>query len=201
MLDAHVRPFIDPALNKIGRLLVPFVNANHITYLGLICAFVAMFTICFHEYMWAAVFIVLNRLCDGLDGAIARASKVSDFGGFLDICVDFITYAGIIGAFAWGDRENAVWAAFLLVCYVGCMTSFLAFAISAEKHGITTQHQGIKSFYYLGGLCEGTETAFVMLLLCAQPHWLPQVCIVYGIMCILTTIGRIISARILLSGR
>ena len=35
----------------------------------------------------------LNRFLDGMDGVVARATKTSsDFGGYLDIVVDFTVY-------------------------------------------------------------------------------------------------------------
>ena len=37
-----------------------------------------------------------NRVTDGLDGTVARvAERQSDFGGYLDILLDFVVYAAI----------------------------------------------------------------------------------------------------------
>ena len=47
-------------------------------------------------YATAILCIILNRVCDALDGAIARNSQVTDFGVFLDATLDYIFYAGVI---------------------------------------------------------------------------------------------------------
>ena len=130
-------------------------------------------------YIMGAFFIIFNRFLDGLDGAVARQEGITDFGGFLDIVCDFIFYAGIVFAFGAGSDQRAFPALFLIFSFVGPMVSFLAYATIAAKHQKQTQRRGLKSFYYLGGLCEGTET-FVALI-----------CGVFGLMCWLTTLGRV----------
>ena len=52
------------------------------------------------EIGWAIWPLLLNRLCDGLDGAVARLGTPTDLGAFLDITLDFLFYAGIPLAFA-----------------------------------------------------------------------------------------------------
>ena len=113
---------------------------------------------------------LVNRLADGLDGAVARQTRLTDLGGFLDIVLDFIVYAGMVFAFALADpAANALAAAFLLFAFMGTGSSFLAFAIMAAKRGITTDLRGRKSLYYLGGLAEGTETILFLALACLLP--------------------------------
>ena len=114
---------------------------------------------------------------------------LTDFGGFLDIVCDFIIYAGIVFAFGIA-YDNPLYAAFLIFSFIGPMVSFLAYAIIAAKRQINTTRCGKKSFYYLGGLCEGTETALVLIIFCFFPQYFGPICIVYGILCWLTTIGR-----------
>ncbi|MGT4046616.1 CDP-alcohol phosphatidyltransferase family protein [Escherichia coli] len=43
-------------------------------------------------YLAALVVILLNRLLDGLDGALARRRGLTDAGGFLDISLDFLFF-------------------------------------------------------------------------------------------------------------
>jgi hypothetical protein len=50
---------------------------------------------------------------------------------------------------------------------------------------------GSKSFYYLGGITEGTETILLFVLILVFPHWFPAAAYVYGTLCWLTTVGRI----------
>ena len=148
------------------------------------------------QYRVAALLILLNRLLDGLDGAVARHTQSSDFGAVLDIVCDFIVYAGIVFAFGMAQPENLFYAAFLIFSFIGPITTFLAYAIIAAKQQINTTRRGIKSFYHLGGICEGTETAFVLLLICLIPQTFSWTCLIFGGLCWLTTIGRVYRAWI-----
>lgn len=195
MLDHYVRPIIDPSLNYLGKKLFKLgISADMMTVVGFILGIFAIFCIVLHQYELAAVLILFNRLSDGLDGAIARNSELTDFGGFLDIVCDFIIYSGVIFAFGLSDSENIFYACFLIFSFIGPITSFLAYAIIASKRGVITEERGKKSFYYLGGICEGTETAFTLILCCLLPQHFSIICIVYGVMCWITTSGRIWNA-------
>lgn len=195
MLDPYMRILIDPPLNIIGKRLVRWrVPANAVTILGFLMGLLAMILIGTRNYGWATFFLVLNRFLDGVDGAIAHRSRLSDFGGFLDIVCDFIIYSGIVFAFVFIDSKNAIFSAFLIFSFIGPITSFLAYAIIATKQQIECNRRGKKSFYYLGGICEGTETAVVLLLMCTIPDIFPELCLIYGTLCWLTTIGRIYQA-------
>ena len=119
--------------------------------------------VAFQQFDIAFWFILLNRVADGVDGAVARASMSTDFGGYLDIVCDFVFYSAVPFAFAVVQPENALASAFLIFSFIGTASSFLAFAILAEKHGISTEIRGKKTFYYLGGLTEGTETTLLLL--------------------------------------
>ena len=195
MLDAKLRPLIDRLLNPIGRGLVTLgVTANQVTMIGsafgLIAAGCAAASL-FYPALW---FVIANRVIDGLDGAVARASRSSDFGGYLDIVSDFIFYSAIPLAFAVARPEAALAAAFLIFSFIGTATSFLGFAILAEKHKVTTQIRGKKAFYYLGGLTEGTETILLFLAMLVWPDYFSLMAIIFGILCWVTTATRIYAA-------
>lgn len=197
MLDSYIRPWIDPILNVIGKRMVSYgVLANTVTVIGFLFGLFAMSMVVIQQYWIAAVFIGLNRLFDGLDGAVARNSVLSDFGGFLDIVCDFIIYSGIVFAFGIAMPDNLLYCAFLIFSFIGPITSFLAYAIIAAKRQINSTRCGQKSFYYLGGLCEGTETAIVLILFCVMPQNIKTICVVYGILCWVTTLGRVYNAWI-----
>jgi phosphatidylglycerophosphate synthase len=197
VLDPYLRPIIDPPLNIFGKKLMDLgFTANMMTFMGFICGILAILSIIFHQYYLAASLIVCNRFADGLDGAIARQSQLTDFGGFLDIVCDFIIYSGVVFAFGLIHPQNLLYASFLIFSFIGPMTSFLAYAIVANKRQITTQKRGKKSFYYLGGICEGTETAAVLILFCLMPQHFNTICVVFGLLCWMTTLGRIYNAWI-----
>ena len=192
MLDSRVRKIIEKPLDFFGRRLAGIgIDANSVTIIGFAFGLASILSISIGNLPYGLFFLCLNRIADGLDGAIARATKLADFGGFLDIVADFIIYAGIVFAFAINNMDNAFYAAFLIFSFVGTITSFLAYAIIAAKKDVNTSKRGRKSFYYLGGICEGTETAFILILMCIAPHLFSKICIIYGILCWFTTIGRV----------
>ena len=195
MFDAQLRPLVDRLLNPIGRgLVVLGMTANQVTMIGAAFGLIAAGCVAAGLFYPALWFVIANRVIDGLDGAVARASRSSDFGGYLDIVSDFIFYSAIPLAFAVARPETALAAAFLIFSFIGTATSFLGFAILAEKHQVTTQIRGKKAFYYLGGLTEGTETILLFLAMLVWPDYFSLMAIVFGILCWVTTGTRIYAA-------
>lgn len=195
MLDPYVRKIIDPSLNTMGKALAARnQTANTMTGIGFFCGILAMAAISVEWYGTGAVMIGLNRLFDGLDGAIARHRGLTDFGGFLDIVFDFIIYAGIVLAFGFANPQHLFAATFLIFSFIGPMVSFLAYAIIAAKRDLQSVKRGKKSFYYLGGLCEGTETAVFLILFCLFPHYFVPLSLTFAVFCWITTLGRIYNA-------
>ncbi|MDA7982015.1 MAG: CDP-alcohol phosphatidyltransferase family protein, partial [Alphaproteobacteria bacterium] len=169
MFDAHFRRVFGSSLEACGRVVARTgVSANLISVGGLVLAVCAAVLIVFEFYFAGLVFILLSRFADGLDGPVARArGEDSSFGGYLDSVLDYGFYALVPLAFAVArPEENGVWAALLLASFLGTGSSFLAFAVIAEKHDLRTEAQGRKSFYYLHGLAEGGETIVFFVLFC-----------------------------------
>jgi len=195
MLDARLRKLIDPPLDYAGRRLARLgVTANSVTWTGFLVGCGAWVLLALGSYWWALALILLNRLADGLDGAVARHGRVSDLGGYLDIVLDFLFYSGVVFFFAVGRPEEALPAAFLIFSFVGTGASFLAFAAVAAKRGITTAARGEKSIYYLGGLTEGSETIALFVVICLFPQHFAWFAWIFGALCWLTTSVRIYMA-------
>ncbi|STI75592.1 cytochrome oxidase [Escherichia coli] len=74
-------------------------------------------------------------------------------------------------------EQNALAGGWLLFAFIGTGSSFLAFAALAAKHQIDNPGYAHKSFYYLGGLTEGTETILLFVLGCLFPAWFCVVCV------------------------
>jgi len=197
MLDAVVRRIIDPPLNATGRGLARVgVGADGLTVAGFLVGMAALPAIALEAYWIALACLAINRLMDGLDGAVARATRPTDFGGYLDITLDFIFYAGFVAAFALARPEFALPAAVLVWSFMGTGSSFLAYAIIAAKTGQEiTAKRGRKSFHYLGGIMEGTETAIFLGLMVLIPDQFPTIAYVCAALCWITTGTRILAAR------
>ena len=200
MFDTRARQIIDPPLNSLGQQIASFgVSANLVTLVGLGFGIVAAVTIAFGATYLALVPLLLSRLADGLDGAVARATGKTDFGGYLDIVCDFLFYGLVPMAFVWMEPQNAASGAFLLASFYFNGASFLGYAILAEKHGLETKAQGIKSLYYSNGLLEGTETIAFFVLLCLFPSAFPVLAWIFGGLCFVTATLRIWGASRLFS--
>ncbi len=194
MLDRAARRLIDPTLESLaGRAARLGLTADRVTVLGFGIGLAAIVAIAVKLYLVGLVLLLLNRLADGVDGCLARRNGPTDLGGYLDIVLDFIIYAGLGFAFALAQPEQAVAAAFLIFSFMGTGSSFLAFAIFAAKRRLGEQ-QGLKGFYYLGGLTEGTETILLFVFVCLLPGYFAEAAYVFGALCWLTTIGRVASA-------
>jgi len=192
MIDAHLRTVIDPILNRMALYLRDTsITANQVSIGGFLIGVGAVPVLAAGHYTIALGLILINRLFDGLDGALARQRGVSDFGGFLDIVLDFIFYSAVIFGFALGNPTDAVYAAFLIFSFIGTGSSFLAYSALAAKQGLTTEFRGLKSIYYLGGLTEGFETIVCFVLMCLMPSYFWLIALIYGILCWLTTLTRI----------
>ncbi len=174
------------------RAVASGLTANQVTVAGFAIGMAAVALIAGQFYSAGLVALLISRLCDGLDGAIARQTGVTDVGGFLDITLDFIFYASVVLGFALADpAANALAAALLAASFMGPASTFLAYAIFAAKHSITTEIRGRKSLYYLGGLTEGTETIAAFVLMCLFPARFPLIAVIYAAMCWVTAGTRI----------
>jgi phosphatidylglycerophosphate synthase len=192
VLDARLRRLIDPILDRVAAGLARTgLGANAVTVVGFLAGVGAWAALAVCEYELALGLIAANRILDGLDGAMARRLGPTDLGGYLDIALDFVFYAGVPFFFAVGRPEFALPAAFLVFSFVGTGSSFLAFAAVAAKRGITTDARGKKAIYYLGGLTEGTETIALFVLVCLFPGWFAWTAWVFGGLCWVTTATRV----------
>ena len=167
MLDRHLHPRIKPALNRLVSMLDrPGITPDGLTLTGFAIGVLALPFLALGWYPAALVAIVLNRLLDGLDGALARRRGLSDAGisryrarlsvlrpGAVWLC------AGSTGGKCAGSRPAAVRV-------YRDRQQFSGVRGPAAKHDIDNPGYAHKSFYYIGGLTEGTETIVLFALCC-----------------------------------
>jgi phosphatidylglycerophosphate synthase len=191
MLDARLRPLIDPLLNRAGAVLAGLgVTANGLTFTGLALGLAGAAAIAFGHIGWGLALILANRLLDGLDGAVARVRGPSDLGGYFDIVADFAFYVSVPLGFGLFDPANQLPALVLVASFVLTGVSFLAFAVIAAKRGATTEAHGRKSFFYSTGIAEGAETIAVFIAMCLFPAWFAALAYGYAALCVLTVFQR-----------
>lgn len=196
MFDVRLRPLIDPPLNAMGRVISRWgISANAETLAGLIPALAADCAIAHHHYLAGLALILVNRLIDGLDGAVARASGISDFGGYLDTLADYVFYVAVPVAFGLATPANTAPAMLLVASFTLTCASFLVFAAIAAKRGQETAAHGTKSIFYSTGLAEGAETIAAFIAMCLWPEQFPAIAIGFAMLCLVTVIQRSLLAR------
>jgi len=193
MFDRPLSQRIAPAIQRLARQARRLgLSANQLTLMGFLLGVFAAFSIAFQAYFLGAVAILASRLMDALDGAVARLTRPTDAGGFLDIALDFVFYASIPLAFAFSDpARNALPAAVLLAAFIGTGSSFLAFAVMAAKRGLNNLATPDKSFYFLGGLTEASETLICFMAMCVWPEYFIELAYGFAALCAVTTVTRI----------
>jgi phosphatidylglycerophosphate synthase len=193
MIDRFALKLLKPAIDAAANWFsARGVTADQATLAGFGFGMAAAALVALGFTWIALVPLLINRALDGLDGALARLSGTTDRGAFLDISLDFLFYAAIPLAFALqAPEQNALAAAVLLAAFLGTGTSFLAFAVIAEKRGLKSAAYPSKSFYYLGGLTEGAETVACFLAMCLWPAHFAAIAYIYASLCAITTATRL----------
>jgi phosphatidylglycerophosphate synthase len=192
MIDAKLAPVQAWLLAKPAAYLrARGVTADQITLAGFGLGLLAVPVLAFGGFTLALILLAANRVADGLDGAVARASTPTDRGAFLDIALDFAFYALFPLGFALADpASNALPAAVLIASFIGTGSSFLAFATIAAKRGKTAADYPSKGIYYLGGLTEGAETIALFAAMCLFPLAFPALAYIFACACAATTLMR-----------
>jgi phosphatidylglycerophosphate synthase len=193
MLDRFALPLLKPALGLAARgLLRCGVHADHVTLMGFAVGVTAAWAIALDHSLIGLALLLISRVFDGIDGALARLTTPTDRGGFLDITLDFLFYASIPLAFAVAQPlTNALPAAVLLATFIGTATTFLAFATLAAQRGKKSAVFPNKGFYYLGGLTEATETLICFAVMCLWPAQFALFAYSFAALCGLTIVTRL----------
>jgi phosphatidylglycerophosphate synthase len=193
MLDRMAIRLLAPALSSAARVLGRLgVKPDQVTVAGFVIGLGAAFTIAIGQPLAGLALMLVSRVCDGIDGALARLTRPTDRGGFLDITFDFLFYASMPLAFAVADpARNALAASALLAAFIGTGSSFLAFSAIAQRRGLESVAYPDKGIYYLGGLTEATETIACFVAMCLWPMHFAAFAWVFAAMCVLTIVFRI----------
>ena len=197
MFDRHLQKFTQKPLSFFAKIILKYLSANQITSIGFILGLIMCILIYLKLFFLAIFFLILNRICDGLDGVMARLKVPTYLGAYLDIVLDFIFYSGFILIFGILDTSNIVISCLLLFSYICTGTTFLANAIIQPKLDLLQKNKSLdmdipKSIYYSAGLIEGTETILFMIICLLFPNLYFFFGLFFTVLCLLTALSRII---------
>ena len=193
MIDRFVIGWLRPVFDRTAtRLASAGLGADQVTVAGFVIGIAGSAAIALGHFTPGLIGMLLGRVCDGIDGALARSTRPTDRGAFLDITFDFVFYASVPLAFAIADPlANALAAAVLLSGFVGTASSFLAFATIAAQRGLTSAAFASKGIYYLGGGAEATETIVAFSIMCLWPQHFAVIAYGFAVLCFITVATRI----------
>tara|TARA_B100000989_G_scaffold81741_1_gene58426 strand:+ start:92 stop:706 length:615 start_codon:yes stop_codon:yes gene_type:complete len=197
MFDRKIQKLTQKPLAIIAKIFLKLIKPNHMTILGFVFGLLMCVLVFFQFYFAALFLLILNRLCDGLDGTMARLTIPTPLGGYLDIVFDFTVYSGFVLAFGLSNSNYTIISMVLLFLYIGTGTTFLAkAAIQTQLDKISESSDSNKelhkSFYYSSGLIEGTETIIFMILCLLLPNLYIFISIIFSILCSITFISRVV---------
>ena len=200
MLDEKLNIFFRPILKKFANILIKYkFLPNQITLLSFMLGIFCFIFLSLGFIYTALLFFLLNRIFDGVDGALARLKEPTDLGGFYDIISDFLIYALLPFGFILFDNNNFLSMSLLLTSFIGTCSTFLTTAWIFEKKKIKIEQLSQKSFFYSEGLIEGTETIILFIFMFLFYEVANFIAWIFAILCFITSMIRIIKVSKILN--
>ncbi len=197
MFDAPLRGVKD----RVGEPLAARLNGvspNIVTVMGFGIGLLAAASAVLDAHALALALWLISRALDGLDGLVARLhGRQSDFGGYLDILLDFGVYAAVPIGLVLGapSPERYVALALMLATfYVNAASWMMLSAILEKRRWQTAGEPGLTTVVMPAGLIGAMET---ILAYCAFLIWPDQVVplfIGFSVLVWLTILQRLVWA-------
>ncbi|MEX1020333.1 MAG: CDP-alcohol phosphatidyltransferase family protein [Litorilinea sp.] len=160
MRDAALRSQKDRLMTPFARRAFVRVHPNLISVVAMAVGLAAAWAVT-QELYWLGLGLWWgNRILDGLDGLVARLHhKQSDFGGYLDLLLDFVVYLAVPVAFVLAQPTGVhLWALVALVgSYVLNTISWTVLAAILEKRQLQSSARAT-TIEMPVGIVEGAET-------------------------------------------
>jgi phosphatidylglycerophosphate synthase len=198
VFDHFLRRFKDQLLAPLAHVLRS-VSPNLISVVALVFGLAAAVAAYRHLFGLGLVLWLANRVTDGLDGAVARyADNQTDFGGYLDILLDFVVYAAIPVGFALGSADSAVTgsAVVLEASFFVNAASWMYLSAILEKRASGARSTGeLTAVTMPPAIVAGTETIVFFCLFYAVPSRLATLFVVMATLVGVNIIQRLLWAR------
>lgn len=168
-LSDYGRPF---ATYISKKLKTSAVSPLHITYIFGICGLIAIYLILQHQFIWAAIFIVVKCIIDAVDGELARVKNTPSYiGRYCDSIFDFFLNFGFLFAI-YSITQSSIWImllAFVCLQLQGTLYNFYYVILRHKTAGgdQTSKVFEIETPIALGGESqEAVDVFFKIYLLC-----------------------------------
>ena len=171
MFDDVLRRLKDRLLAPVAHLLGAHVAPNMVTVIAFVVGMAAACAAARSLTGWSVGLWLANRVLDGFDGTQARVHEMqSDFGGYLDILLDFIVYAAIPLALSVANPTLAFAGAVLQATFFVNAASwmYLAAVLERRQAGAATTGE-LTTVTMPPGVVAGTETIILFTLMLAWP--------------------------------
>lgn len=171
MFDDILRRLKDRLLAPVARLLGAHVAPNTVSAIAFVVGLSAAAAAARSLIGWSVGLWLANRVLDGFDGTQARVhARQSDFGGYLDIMLDFTVYAAIPLALIVADPALAFAGAVLQATFFVNAASwmYLSAVLERRQAGAATTGE-LTTVTMPPGVVAGTETIILFTLILAWP--------------------------------
>ncbi|MEO6444342.1 MAG: CDP-alcohol phosphatidyltransferase family protein [Gemmatimonadaceae bacterium] len=194
-----LRRLKDRVMAPVARWLGPALSPNAVTVLAFLLGIAAAGAVYARHDALALVLWFANRVLDGLDGTLARVhGRQTDFGGYLDIVLDFCVYAAIPAAIvlASDSRPLAIAGFVLLASFYVNAASWMYLAAILERRGRGASERGeLTTVPMPAGLVAGAETIVLYAALLVMEQWRVEVFLLMAALVGVTIVQRMAWAR------
>jgi len=209
MFDEFLRALKDRFFAPFARRLGGFMGPNTVSLFAFLAGMASAGVVLLGGFFPALLLWLVNRIADGLDGSVARETdRQTDFGGYLDIMLDFTVYAAVPVAFAvfHDSREVYLSAMVLLAVFYANAASWMYLSALAEKRG--EKRRGFReqgqnrpegghstSLPMPRGLIGGAETLVIYTLFFVFPGAVKLLFLGMAFLTLVTILQRLVWAR------
>lgn len=196
MRDMALRAKKDELLVPLARRSFGSVHPNVVSLVAMGVGLIAVVAVMQEQYRVGLLLWILNRILDGLDGVVARVhDKQSDFGGYLDLILDFVIYLALpVGFVVANPTALNLWSLVaLFAAYTLNLLSWTTLSALLEKRRRTAARR-LTSVEMPTGLIEGAETILVYSLFFLLPAYIGPIFLVFAGLVLITASQRVVWA-------
>ena len=189
MLNSKIKSYICNIANffyqkffKSAKWLIKHnINADIITFSGIIIAILGLNFLALEAYFWTFICILINRSCDILDGMVARLNNITKFGIFFDILADYTSFSLFLWGFILANPENnSIAGSFMIICLLISAVALLSFSLISNQDFKKINQSNIK--ICLWGHIQNFDTFIALILMCLFNQYFLLIAIFFGLL-------------------